>query len=360
MADTDTDTDVVKVQAFGHTLAIEVPDPASAGRVRGQWARCLADGSADATVDSVRYGAEFDLDFAEYTVVSSVTLRLIQLCAGRLMMLHAAGVADPGTGAVIALVAESGTGKTTAAQRLCTTGFGYVTDETVAVREDGQVLPFPKPLSVIIEGEDHKQQHGPDELGLLAAPEHPDLRLHRIVLLERDGAPGDPPRVEQLALLDAILALIPQLSFLTKMADPLLTLTRHVRSCGGIHRLRYTEIQECADTLRKLVADDPAEVAEVEHLPPTGTPARGQVGSYHRGAYADAVRIDDEILLLIEDLPIRCSGLGATVWDATAQPRTAEELVDICIEMHGEHPDADALVRAAVEELCRYGVLAQG
>lgn len=351
---------MVKVQAFGHTLAIEVPDPASAGRVRTQWSRCLTNVSAATTVEPVRYAAEFDVDFAEYTVTSSVTLRLIQVCAGELMMLHAAGVADPRTGAVIALVAESGTGKTTAAQRLCASGFGYVTDETVAVRDDAQVLPFPKPLSVIIEGEDHKQQHGPDELGLLAAPEQPPLRLRRIVLLDRNGEPGDPPRVEQLPLLEAILALIPQLSYLTKMPRPLLTLTRHVQACGGIHRLSYTEIEECADPLRELIADDPEEVAEVEQFPPPGVPARGEAGSVHRGTYADAVRIDDEVLLLIGDLPIRCSGLGATVWHATRRPRTVEQLVDICVEQHGNHPEADALVRAAVDELCAHGVLARG
>ena len=351
---------MVKVQAFGHTLAIEVPDKTSAARVRGQWARCLAHGSARPTVDSVRYAAEFDPDFAEYTVTSSVTLRLIQVCAGKFMMLHAAGVSDPRTGAVIALVAESGTGKTTAAQRLCGAGFGYVTDETVAVRAGGQVLPFPKPLSVIIEGEDHKQQHGPDELGLLTVAEQPPLLLRRIVLLERNGSPGDQPRVEQLPLLDAILALIPQLSYLMRMPQPLLTLTRHVQACGGIHRLSYTDIEECADTLRELAGNDAAEEAEVVHLPPASAPARGEVGSFHRGAYVDAVRIDDEILLLVEDLPVRCSGLGATVWDATHQPRTIEELVDICVELHGAHSEADALVRAAVEELCRHGVLARG
>ena len=188
-------------------------------------------------------------------------------------------------------------------------------------------------------------------------PQQPPLLLRRIVLLERNGAPGDPPRVEQLPLLDAILALIPQLSYLMRMPQPLSTLTRHVQACGGIHRLSYTDIEECADTLRALAADDAAEDAEVEHLPPSGVSARGEIGSFHRGAYVDAVRIDDEILLLIEDLPIRCSGLGATVWDAAAEPRTIQELVDICVELHGEHPDAEGLVRAAVDELCRHGVL---
>ena len=348
---------MVKVAAFGQTVAIEVDDPASERRVRDQWARCLAPETALPTVESIRYAAQFDLDFAEYIVASGVTLHLIQASAGRLLMLHASGVADPRTGAVTALVAESGTGKTTAARRLCSAGFGYVTDETVAVGADGFVLPFPKPLSVNIEGEDHKSQHGPDELGLLPVAEQLPLHLHRIVLLTREGGPGEAPSVEQLPLLDGILALIPQLSYLTRMPRPLLTLVRHVQSCGGIHRLHYTDIEECVDTLEQLSAEDSAEPAEIEHLPPADARPEGDDGSLRRGTYADAVRIDDEILLLIEDLPIRCSGLGATVWDAAAEPRTIQELVDICVELHGEHPDAEGLVRAAVDELCRHGVL---
>ena len=61
-------------------------------------------------------------------------------------MLHACGVADP-EGAVIALVAKSGTGKTTASSQLART-FGYITDETVAIRADGTLCRIPSPCQL--------------------------------------------------------------------------------------------------------------------------------------------------------------------------------------------------------------------
>ncbi len=353
----------VRVEALGRTVDIEVPDDASFARLREQWSRCLvSDPGARAAAATVYYPADSASDLAEYAVASQVTLRFIEGRAGELTMLHAAGVADPGTGEVTALIAASGIGKTTAARLLCAADFGYITDETVAVSADGSVLPYPKPLSVITDGTVHKQQHGPDELGLLAAPGDP--RLTRIVLLERNGEDGDLPSIKPVALLDGILALIPQLSYLTRMPTPLLSLVRLAQACGGIHRLTYLDIEQCAGELRGLTAASPIEPADVEHLGslPNGEellPAEvaAQCGKISRGAFLDAVRIDDELLLLVADHPIRCSGLGATVWQATPTPRTEEELVAICVELHGAHPDAAHLVRTAIEQLCAHDVL---
>ena len=108
-------------------------------------------------------------------VTSEVTIAAILERAGELTMLHACGVADP-EGGVIALVAKSGTGKTTASSQLART-FGYITDETVAIRADGTIVPYPKPLSVkqATTGA-AKLQVGPDELGLKVAPENPASR----------------------------------------------------------------------------------------------------------------------------------------------------------------------------------------
>ena len=64
-----------------------------------------------------------------------------------MMMLHACGLADRETGRVVALVAASGTGRTTASTSRAKT-WGYVTDETVAIRDNVSVAPHPKPLSL--------------------------------------------------------------------------------------------------------------------------------------------------------------------------------------------------------------------
>ena len=111
-------------------------------------------------------------------VTSEVTVAAILERAGELTMLHACGVADQ-NGAVIALVAKSGTGKTTASSQLART-FGYITDETVAIRPDGTVVPYPKPLSVkqATPGA-AKLQVGPDELGLKPRAGQSPHHVHR-------------------------------------------------------------------------------------------------------------------------------------------------------------------------------------
>ena len=372
---TDTvPTQIVRVGAFGHVVDIEVADDAASTRIREQWSLLLApDASGTAAgggADTFSYPSETPRDLAEYTVTSGVTLRFIEARAGELTMLHAAGIADLDTGAVTALVAGSGTGKTTAAARLCRGSFGYVTDETVAVCADRTVLPYPKPLSIITDGEVYKQQHGPAELGLLPAPADLSLSLSRIVVLERGrGLEGDEsdtadavdgsPSVAQVPLLDGILTLIPQISYLARMTEPLLSIVRLVQACGGIHRLSYDEIEHCEGPLRRLAAASPSEDADVEHLGSLSDPLPepAVTGTFRRGAFLDGVRIDNELLLLVGDYPVRCSGLGATMWLSLDSPRTEAELLAICVELHGPHPDAATLVRAAIDQLSEHQVL---
>ena len=113
-------------------------------------------------------------------LLSQVTIRAIEAAAGTRLMLHAAGIADA-DGLVLALVGPSGMGKTTASVYLSRQGFSYVTDETVSIGPEGDVLPFARPLSLRRSG--GEVQRSPDELGLGLSPR--DLRIARIVLLDR-------------------------------------------------------------------------------------------------------------------------------------------------------------------------------
>ncbi len=357
-------TETVRVEAFGRAVSIHLPTAEVHRRTAAQWARCLPTSRLDEPalpdLPAVEYVADADPDEAAYLVTSRVTLGFIGARAGDLIMLHAAGIADPATGDALALVAPSGTGKTTAARTLSATDFGYLSDETVAVTAARRVLPYPKPLSVVVQGRTHKRQFGPDELGLLPAPAMATLR--RIVILERSGDRTDSAsgRLERVPLLDGILTLIPQLSYLTRMTDPLAAIVQLVVDCGGVHRLHYAEIEGVAGTLRDLLSTPTQEPADVAHLSSgDGTTAPGP-GTVTRAAYADAVRIDDEVLLLVGDRPVRCSGLGATVWSACDRPRTPAELLATCVAEHGDHPQAQQLVRSAVADLARHGVLLTG
>ncbi len=119
------------------------------------------------------------------TLSSHLTRTAIQARLGELWMLHACALAHPETGATVVLVGPSGSGKTTVAATLGR-HFGYLSDETVAIRHDGTVLPYPKPLSVLVDGRGPKRQESPSDLGLLVAPSRPWLKA--IALLDRTGS----------------------------------------------------------------------------------------------------------------------------------------------------------------------------
>ncbi len=224
-----------------------VGTPAAAGR------------NLDFTADETA-GIEHLLD----SLSSRVTLEGIEERSGELLMLHAAGLADPASGRVIACVASSGTGKTTLS-RTAAGRLHYVTDETVAVTPEGVVIRYPKPLSVKQPGGGYrpKLQHGPESIGLTLAPAE-GLALGGIVLLnriEQDDASIDQeplPRVEPLGLFEAIVALVPELSYLSRMQRPLHRIAVALLSTGGGRRLHYREATEAIPLLKEMLRDAPS------------------------------------------------------------------------------------------------------
>ena len=109
---------------------------------------------------------------------------------GRLLMLHAAGIADP-SGQVLAFIGPSGRGKTTLARELgASTAMSPM--KLWESRLDGTVHPYRKPLSVIQPGEIYKAQVAPSDLGLGGLPTA-SLALAGLVLVSRrDGFSGAP------------------------------------------------------------------------------------------------------------------------------------------------------------------------
>lgn len=168
----------------------------------------------------------------------AVTLAAIEHQAGRLLMFHAAGLAAP-SGRTLVLVAPSGTGKTTAARYLGQR-LGYVTDETLALRADGTIAPYPKPLSVIEPGVAHKSQVGPDEALLQRAPDI--CRVSAIVILERDGSAQ--PWLEPVDIVSALARLGPETSSLTRLDRPLHRLAEVVETAGGLRVLHYANAEQ--------------------------------------------------------------------------------------------------------------------
>ncbi|MFT4264821.1 MAG: hypothetical protein QM572_15660 [Nocardioides sp.] len=223
--------------------------------VQGAWSRCRYAGpdpaaltlsvSAEPGSDVTGSGPEEVLDNLAMRINREVT----RARAGELFMMHAACLADPVTGAAIALSAPSGTGKTTACVTLGRE-LGYLSDEVAGVAADGSLVPYAKPLSVIEpETTWRKSSTSPDTLGLAPAPDA--AHLAAVVLLERSAdGPGE-PEVETLPLLDSLAAMAGNTFQLARHAQPLHTAAAHFRRVDGVRRVRYRE----ADSLMPLVRE---------------------------------------------------------------------------------------------------------
>jgi hypothetical protein len=325
-------------------------------------------GSAEGVVEGAeRIFLPSDGDSAPYAFSGELTRRAIAAQAGRLTMLHAAALALPETGATLLLVAPSGTGKTTAATRLGRE-LNYLTDETAAVRDDLSIVPHPKPLSIV--GQGGKHERSPADLGLL--PPRPDAWVAGLVILER--APGAPARLERVGVIDAIIDVIPQSSSLPAQAAPFGTLMAVLSAGRGVSKLMYGEIDDAVpivlDLLRSAHRGAAVDLGVDRLAPPpdrAGQPWLGHHGTedldlspaglVRRAPWVDALREEDEVLVLNGPLPVRLLGLGSTIWLSAADPVSLAELTAVIVDTHGEHPESDRLIAEAVRALAGQGLL---
>ncbi|WP_246857282.1 PqqD family protein [Pseudarthrobacter sp. NIBRBAC000502770] len=321
--------------------------------------------TASVTCAAMQYGdgtfhigaASFD-ELAE-NLTSRLTVSAILANAGELTMLHACGVGDPGTGAVVALVAKSGTGKTTAASVLART-YGYVTDETVAIAWDGSVVPYPKPLSVKQEAGAPKRQAGPDEFGLQPAPAMPFIQS--IVLLDRvQGERPAAPVLKRVPLADALLALIPESSSQAEFVDPLQSLCRLIESVRGVWQVTYSEAADlpaALEPLFQLQARPEPEWEPVAEEHPQRAPL--PAGCIRRRAPKDAVKIGSDLLVMLDQDIVRLSGIGPAIWEACSGPVGLDQLTEHVAKVHGKPEGYRAAVAQAVEQLIATSILECG
>lgn len=381
------------VRALTSTVRIELDDTLSSeerASIRSTWTDLIVEGT-DAPAITIRGSVASKLVEAKSAGEKSITLRSaaelaerltsevtlngISGLSGQALMLHASAIALD-DGRVIGFVGPSGRGKTTASQALGRS-HGYVTDETLAIRPDGSVVPYPKPLSIGMHPEP-KQAEPASSLGL-----HPtladDLRLAAIVLLDRRPDVAR-PYVETVGLIDALRDLVPQTSYLASLDRPLRTLAELVESTGGVRRVVYSE----ADTLPGLVDDIlAAEQSEQPHLSdvsavyrrdcdcfaqllpgaPILTPDPEGVivrpGSYQRSNQTDALMVDDQLVVLLKYDVFVLEGIGPIVWLA-ADLLLEDELREVVLRQLPEPPesvDPVEAVSAALAQLVSAGLL---
>ena len=303
-------------------------------------------------------------DDLPYAVSRALTVASIHRRAGECLMLHAAGLATAG-GGTVALVAASGTGKTTAS-RVLGLALGYVSDETITVEHDLTVRAYPKPLSVVVDPDapHGKHERSPDELGLVRAPR--ELSLSATVLLRRSPDVAAPV-VEPIPLVEAMAEVLPQTSALPSLDRPLDRLAIALTTGHGPWRLTYRDIADCVDLVADLAhgrfPDGPPHEVTWTWLegptvsPPVGAREDGAPTTWTRAPFRDAVVSEGSAIVMLERVPVTLPDMAATVWLAAAEPATLADLVDAATAAHGPHPDAASLVRATVESLVERGLL---
>lgn len=360
------------VEALGVGLRVEVSGMSRADfrLLRAQWRRVPGHGVPSATISAV-LGEPFpgvdvsgaDVDQVGVALRQTINLRAIEARQQDLLMFHAAGLADPATGDVIALIGPSGAGKSTAASTLGTV-LGYVSDETVAVDATGMVHPFPKPVAVKQRGTPRKRIAGPDALGLLEV--HLPLRLTRVALLDRCEE-HLAPTVTTLGLYDALGQVVEQTSYFASLPRALQRLAALVRVSGGVHVIRYHHaadlVELVSDMLRRPIAHHPSEELAVELTVESAAgpsaPAVLPPRCYGRGEVGDWIEVDGEVMVLSERSISRLSPLGSLLWKALEAPQRLEELVAQAEAAFGPAPASGAthVVQAMLDEFVASGLV---
>lgn len=375
------------VRALASTVRIELDDSLTAAdqaSIKAHWVDLAHDGAGEPDqVIRASLGDRSDSSDGGYVIratspealaqriTSEVTIGAIGGLRGEALMLHASAVALD-DGRVIGFVGPSGRGKTTAAHVLAGS-YGYVTDETLAVRVDGSVVAYPKPLS-IGSWPGVKTTEPASSLGLRGAPSD-GLRLAAIVLLDR-RPDVEQPYVESVPIIEAVAALAPQTSHLSALEHPLRTLVEAVVSTGGMRRVVYSEAATLpplvADLLQEIDDESPVltDVAKMPHrdcdcysgliVEDPSEPSRvDRPGAYWRGTYADALMVDDSLIVFVSGSVVVLAGVGPILWLA-ADGLTEAELREIVLRQLPEPPvgvDVDAVISDALEGMMEARIL---
>ncbi|WP_018154905.1 hypothetical protein [Demetria terragena] len=350
----------LKVEALGAQVAVRLPLDA-VEQAREAWRWCLAtfDREADSALDLTNR-PDLEPGQVQEHLSRELTLRAINHQRGQRLMVHAACVVSPTSGRGLVLVGESGAGKTTAAIHLCSNGFRYVTDETVALDDAHHALLYRKPLSMVEATQSRfKAQRAPETLGMSVAERSPQVGA--MVLLARDPT-CTAPSLEPVSLIDALADLIPQTSSLVVLPTPLTRLVDLANAAGGVQRLRYREIGDTTELLR--VATDRSEPtcssASVAGPRPSAPHEQLPPGAVIRADFHEACTDEDDVLVLIGDTPVRLAGIGATIWKLALEPQQLDDLVAGCVAAHGKVPEAEQRVRRVRQAMLDFGVLCAG
>ncbi|MDP5227745.1 MULTISPECIES: hypothetical protein [Arthrobacter] len=353
-------TPFFRVDSIGVNVTVTCTDAAFLASLQSAWEPATLPDTAPAaarTVDPLMSEEE-----AAQLLTTEVTLSALQAQRGNLLMLHAAGLADD-HGRVAALIGPSGRGKTTAARTLAA-HFGYVTDETVAITAEDRVLPYRKPLSVIVPGSPYKVQLSPVSLGLKPLPDAP-LTLSHLVLLDRRESHEGTARIEAVPLVEALTEIIPQTSYLRELERPLQWLAALAERTGGVVRIVYAESHSLPDALQAVLdgaGRHDGEWAAVVPDAELGVAAEGDGESLVPLTVLDAVEAEGQTAVLQSDGMLQhLQGVGPVLWRGLCRGESPDQLTARVEEAFGPAPDGDtaAALRDVLEAFWQSGLLSR-
>lgn len=357
----------LSIAALGVRIDVDLTpmEPSDRARFRAAWRRStVPDDRAEPAAARVGIDSPAKMSYEETAdrLSGRMTIAAITENAGKLIMLHAAGLAEPGTGRTVAFVGPSGRGKTTVT-RVLGQHWDYVSDETVGIDPVTlEVFPHPKPLSVKVDDGTPKDQVDADLLGLGPTPDR--CTLAKVVLLERDPGHLGPPELVASDIPSAIGTLTSESSFFAQWEDPLGVSASLLAATGGAVRLRYADATDLVPLLPALI-DTPGSTSweVVEPAPPTTSTTAGP--EVWQRADVPAIEGDGRMAVLArhDGRPhvTVLDGMGPLLWDLCAVPSTLDELVAEVIAFAGPPPGTDAttVVAEALRSLQRHGIVSQ-
>lgn len=333
-------------------LLVEAIDEAVLHELLAPWRDTPAPDASMPSADPVRLGTvtaeTFDADASRLT--SLVTFSALAQLRGSRLLLHAGGVAAP-DGRVHVYVGPSGGGKTTASRALGAR-HGYVSDESIAIDHDGRIVPYRKPLSVIVDHSRHKQQYAPSALGLLPLPEAP-LVLGSLLLLDRhpptDDGEAPPASVTAVPLCEALAELAAQTSYLIEMYEPLQSVARLVDRIGSVRRVSYTEARTLPDAIDQMDVPAPPEPKPWRSVLPTARAASAGA-PYIPVEVCDAIESEDAACVLLPSGVLQLlAGVGPTLWRTICAGLDLDGIISEVERVHGAPPDGDLRKRVLHE-----------
>lgn len=336
--------------------------PEEAEGISGAWSRCSPCSGEPAVSDAVDRGLVFGVHEFRAILTKAAVQAALVASTGRDMLLHGACLASPATGRGVVLCAASGVGKSTATRHLGRT-LSYLTDETTIVQPEGlEVVPFPKPLSLLgPQGRYPKDQVSPDDLGL-QQPAGP-VRLSAIAMLDRrPDATG--PRIEDMGLIEALVALAPQTSALAALPRGLVTLCHALDLLGGARRVVYREAYDLDRPVQQLLNEERVPSPPiwtplpVEHLIPSALTDTGRTPRVRRrGADCGIDVHDGRWVVLTDERLVVLEGLGVAIWCLLEEPRTVPELWEALTARSDPPADGLRLLAAALDALGEEGLV---